>query len=380
MANSNFNCTLVVTVSGSSISAYMQYKHKTGTFTYSDTKLPTPTMTIAGTNYSDTAFANKVHSGVSVGTLNSTTYTKSNLANGTYQVKWTCGSGLRSDFSGTWTKSVTVNTGTGPSGFVYSLDSVTPNSISVKTEVGDFGSGTFRYLEYKAFTADSTTYWGTSKGRWKQITTKAATNVYTLTNSDNAEDDGPLDIRGCVSFKLGAGVFMSNGEQYSIDNNTIYYTPPTALTELTNTGYVKGTTSGTVDYTITMTGGTSGNAPALNHANQVTNYYRYSSDGGVTYTDWISAGTGLTSEQKTFHVIVPGNKSCAVQAKQTYGTADSDIKTISFASPKLATLYGSVNGKTKAVKKLYCSVDGKARRVTKLYGSVNGKTKLIYSE
>ena len=45
------------------------------------------------------------------------------------------------------------------------------------------------------------------------------------------------------------------------------------------------------------------------------------------------------------------------------------------------TLYGSVNGRARKVKKLYCSVNSQTRKIKKLYaGDANGNAKLIYED
>lgn len=46
--------------------------------------------------------------------------------------------------------------------------------------------------------------------------------------------------------------------------------------------------------------------------------------------------------------------------------------------PHGETLYGPVNGQSRAIRRLYGSVNGQAKEIKKLYGSVNGVSKRIY--
>ena len=58
--------------------------------------------------------------------------------------------------------------------------------------------------------------------------------------------------------------------------------------------------------------------------------------------------------------------------------ANGTIIPVSITFPKGPIVYGSVNGKTKMIKKMYGSVNGQTKEIKKLYGSVNGVTKRIY--
>lgn len=67
-----------------------------------------------------------------------------------------------------------------------------------------------------------------------------------------------------------------------------------------------------------------------------------------------------------------------ITANLTTGGDDTVLLTVIYGSP--VKLYGSVNGRSKEIKKLYGSVNGVSKEITKLYGSVNGVSKLIYKK
>ena len=128
MANPYFTCVLDVWVTGTTIHARMHY-YRSGTYTYQDTAFPNPTMSIAGQNFEDSGFGNWVRSGINVGDVYTTEFTKSVSANGTYGVSFSAGSGYRSDFAGTWSGSATVTEAyTDPATPSVTLKSKTYNS------------------------------------------------------------------------------------------------------------------------------------------------------------------------------------------------------------------------------------------------------------
>lgn len=107
MANQYFTCTLGIWVDGATIHAQMHYERSSSYF-YRDTSFPTPTMTIADQTFWDEGFANTVRDGVYVGSVYTTEFTKTMSANGTYNVTFSAGAGLRNDFEGTWSGTATI--------------------------------------------------------------------------------------------------------------------------------------------------------------------------------------------------------------------------------------------------------------------------------
>lgn len=365
MANSNFNCTLKVSVSGSTISAYMEYSRKDGrTYAYSDSDLPTPTMTIAGTTYYDTNFANRVHNGVSVGTIRTTTFSKS-VSSGTYKVTWNCGSGRRSDFACTREAYATVNTGVGPSSISLHFESATWNSVTSTTTIGSWGSGYNRTNIEQIVCRGSAT-----ASNWEQtgriVLQHMVTGSQPLTNTDTVSNatatlvfNGGIDLIGCTAYKNAAFASTFNsggaiGRVALLDDDNLRYTPPYDLTSLSKTS--ESYNAGSVDATLT------GVMDTTKNADSATIGYQYrTTTGGVT-SEWLDSSSTNTSKTASPTIQLAGlnqNTNYTVEVRQytiedqTGSTQYSGITSVSFTTGVYTPLYGSVNGETKLLKKIY---------------------------
>lgn len=310
--------------SGTSATATIQFRRTSSySTTWSDNNA---TLTLNGTTKS----ASYSYSGT-VGTnwidlkSNITGFTVS-TSGGTYNWTFTNSGGGVLGCSGT----ITVPAQAGPpSGLSVALSSRTWQSVNIQVSYSSLGSGSFRYTEAKIFTSDSTGYWGTEgvcKGRWEQYSSAAGAHTFTLDNSDNEEGGGIINIRGCTAFKIGGGIFTSDGDQHSI-LSTIYYTPPAPLQSITQS-QVSSQTSNSVTHTITITGGNSTN----NNTQNVSTWYRVSTDGGSTYTAWIQAGTGTPWTAKTASFTSTYGASIKVEARQAYQSLYSETKTLSYTA------------------------------------------------
>lgn len=332
MANAQFTCTLHAWAEGNSIKAYFTYQHIQGlSYYYSDTALPTPTMTIAGTGYSDTSFANAVHNGVNVGTVNTTTFTKSGLANGTYTVTWSCGSGYRSDFSGTWSTQVTVSATAPPTGITVALNSRTWNTINIKASITGWGSGgstSSRSLQVLA--GDTSQPASGVFGNWPRRMTNLG-NVTSgsgnVTSSSTSQGNATWYVKGCTPFKIAS--YATNGAADTrARNTTTYYTPPAPLASITQS-QSGSNTANSVTHTIKIQGAGS----SSNTSNAVTTQYRYSTNGGSSYTNWASiSGTATAWTEKSFTFTSTYGASIKVQARQVYQSLNSDVKELSYTA------------------------------------------------
>lgn len=332
MANAQFTCTLHAWAEGNSIKAYFTYQHIQGlSYYYSDTTLPTPTMTIAGTGYSDTSFANAVHNGVNVGTVNTTTFTKSGLANGTYTVTWSCGSGYRSDFSGTWSTQVTVSATAPPTGITVALNSRTWNTINIKASITGWGSGgstSSRSLQVLA--GDTSQPASGVFGNWPRRMTNLG-NVTSgsgnVTSSSTSQGNATWYVKGCTPFKIAS--YATNGAADTrARNTTTYYTPPAPLASITQS-QSGSNTANSVTHTIKIQGAGS----SSNTSNAVTTQYRYSTNGGSSYTNWASiSGTATPWTEKSFTFTSTYGASIKVQARQVYQSLNSDVKELSYTA------------------------------------------------
>lgn len=185
-------------------------------------------------------------------------------------------------------------------------------------------------------------------------------------------------IKGCMDFYYGVWANNSGNASDGKIFTTLAHTPPSPLTAFSKSDPT-ASTAGKVKYTFTMTGGTSGSGnTGNNYAVNVENKYRYSTNGGSSYTGWENVGSSLTSATKTFTLELPEGSSSIVQVCQVYNGLYSEPKQLSFTVPVYYKAYGSVSGKAVKFKKGYVSVNGKAVAIKKVYASVNGKAKRVF--
>ena len=349
MANAGFTCTLHAWAEGSSIKAYFTYNRTDGgSYFYQDTYLPTPTMTIAGTGYSDSSFANAVHNGVYVGSVNTSTFTKSGLANGTYTVTWSCGSGGRSDFQGSWSTQVTVSATAPPTGIAVSLNSRTWNTIKINASITGWGRGgstSSRSLQVLA--GDTSMPASGVFGNWPRRMTNLG-NVTSgsgnVTSSSTSQGSSTWYVKGCTPFKIAS--YATNGAADTrARNTTTYYTPPAPLASITQS-QSGSNTANSVTHTIKIQGAGS----SSNTSNAVTTQYRYSTNGGSSYTNWASiSGTATAWTEKSFTFTSTYGASIKVQARQVYQSLNSDVKELSYTAISATAPSGfstSVTGRT----------------------------------
>ena len=165
-----------------------------------------------------------------------------------------------------------------------------------------------------------------------------ATNVYTFTTTvtnSSATSAGGITIKGAGLYYTG--VYASNGTSVTRYAGPSVYTPPAPLQTLS---YTQTQNSTNVTIGLTITGGSS----SVNNSNTVTTYYRYSTNGGSSYSNWTSAGTGTAWTSKTASFNCNYGASVVVQAKQQYQGKDSEIKQVSFtATTGTAPSGGSVS-------------------------------------
>ena len=320
MANQYFTCELHASVSGTNVSAYMRY-YRSGSYFYQDEAFPAPTMTIDGTNYSDTGFQNRVHSGLYIGDVSTTTYTKS-CANGNRTVTFSAGSGYRSDFSGTWSKTVNVNASSPPTGLSVSLTGRTWNSATATVSVSSYGqpsSVSGRHIEFGVMPSSNTAYGNPYRYATASNTTSSS---ITVNNSSN-HGSTVITLRGCYAFKIG-GYATNTSQSTSTLNSTVYYLPPSPLTALSvaSQTYVNNTTT---KVKLNITGGNSTN----NEDVTVTTEYRYQVNSD-SWSAWTSAGTGKPWDTKSPEVNLTAGASVNVQARQVYQSQYSETKSLAF--------------------------------------------------
>lgn len=367
MANANFTCTLEAWASGSTIYANMHYYRTDGlTYTYQDTSFPAPTMTIAGTSFSDTDFANRVHSGIGVGNVYTTQFSKTVGANGTYAVSFSAGSGLRSDFAGSWSTNVTVTgAATAPSGgYVNGVTSywdTGANEIRVHTTgagVANTGGASLTGLNWVACEAPYVS--GIAR---RSIALPSNGAASTLSNSLSTWSGNTIDMAPNKQLYLVVYAANSAGGYHYQWGSLI--TPP-APASVANTGVTA--TEARFSYSVSSDGGV--------YDKQI----QYSLDGGAT---WVTATTvtGGAAATGTFVINnLTDNTSYALKCRVSTSAGETNSPDIAFTTLKASRFYGSASGQAERIIGFYGSVNGQTKKITKLYGSANGQSKLIYQD
>lgn len=212
-------------------------------------------------------------------------------------------------------------TPTDPTGLYVSNVSSTWNTVKGTVGLSSYGTGVGpKTLEFIVLTEP---YVAGLAHRYTENTSGAMSMTSTVTNSSNCSGVGCITIKGASQYYTGC--YVNNGSRQGRAQGASVYTPPAPLQSIT---YTQTQNASNVGISATITGGNSTN----NSSNTVTTYYRYSTNGGSTYTSWTSAGTGTAWTAKTATFNVPYNSNIVIQAKQTYQSKDSDVKQITFTS------------------------------------------------
>lgn len=252
------------------------------------------------------------------GTMN---FWTGSLAAGTRKFTWSC-----PWYSGTRSYTCQGNIPSGvvaPSGLSVSLNSKTYNSATFGVSLSSYGtpaSTSGRYIEAAILNQNS---YGASY-RYKTASNTTSSTV-TVNNSSGA-NPSTFNIEG--NHKYWYGGFASNTQASTSVVTGTFYTPCLPLATLTYISQAYSTYNkarATIQYTRQSDGG----------AETRTGYYRYSTDGGTTYSAWTSFGTISVAVGSTasFDAIVPTASSVIVQAKiTTPNGGDSTIKSVSFTT------------------------------------------------
>ena len=205
-----------------------------------------------------------------------------------------------------------------PSSLGCTVNSVTWNSVNGTFSVGNWGNeptGSSKYIAGRLFGESGS-------ARREETGTNTNSITKTITTSSTPLDGG-ITVKGAGNYRIDT--YASNSAGSSTTSMQNVYTPPAPLASLTYT-QTEGSTN--VSVSATITGADSGS----NYGNTVTTYYRYSTNGGSSYSNWTSAGTGTAWTAKTVSFTVPYGSSVKIQAKQTYQSKDSTVKEVSFTA------------------------------------------------
>lgn len=359
MANQYFTCVLDAWRDGKTLYGRMHY-YRSGTYTYQDSSFPNPTMNLAGSVFTDTDFGNRVRSGIAVGDVYSTTFSRAVAGTGDRTVTWSAGSGTRSDFAGSWSKTVNFPEGySPPTGFRVSVIQRYPEAVKFNVSVSSYGnpsSASGRWIEaglagQNAWTSPSL----------RSDAAYNTTSAQILVNNSSTKTQS-LTIRGNTNYYYGGYAWNTQKDTSGIFGNvtTLAYPPIVSIKS------TEGTTA-TLNYSLLADGG--------NYAKNV----QYSTDNGATWTTVATVNSGsATSGDFTISNLSPDTAYLIKTRVSTNAgeTAGNDVVLSTYVDPKT---YGPVEDEAEAICKLYYSANNKSKIVDKLYGpDENGKAKVIY--
>ena len=222
----------------------------------------------------------------------------------------------------------TVSGSTPPTGGAVQYNSCTYNSVNMKTSISGwgtgYGSGTNRLAPCVCSNNATASNWLSQPRQVKWIETTSLTNTSDVTTANSQAYDGGWPIKGATPFKVAGFGSTDIGNTWQFDNTT-RYTPPAPLQSIS---YSQTQQSTNVKIDATITGGNSTN----NSSNTVTTYWRYSTNGGSTWTGWGNAGTGTAWTAKSVSFTCSYGASVKIQAKQAYNGAESAVKEVSFTA------------------------------------------------
>lgn len=332
MANGQFICELIVNVNGSTITAQMRYRHRSGTFSYYDQNFPTPTMTIDGQVFQDTGFQNWVKGGIQVGDVRTTNFSKT-CANGARTVTFTAGRGYRNDFEGSWSRTVTINAGpVEPQNPYASLISTKWNEVVMKTSVsgwGQTGAGVpwhGGFIRDKNSTLQNTTDASRSGMGLKTVTREMeATFTFPAASYPLLTPKGAITIKGCLDFKIGEFADNAHTGHAEYISNEVFHTPPAPIDTVE---VVKQSRASLTETTVTIA--ITGGDKTKNYDATVTTEYSYTATGG-TPTEWTALPSVKSPwEKQQFEVRLPAGKQVEFRARQIYENQESEVKTTNF--------------------------------------------------
>lgn len=347
MANQYFTCVLDAWRDGTTLYARMHY-YRSGSYFYQDTAFPNPTIDLGGgVTYEDDTLGNAVRSGVYVGDIYGKTVSRTVSGTGSRSVTYTAGSGYRADFQGTWTATVDGFPGvnTQPAAPTVTIKSKTHNSATFGVSLSSYGNpsgASGRYIEAAILAQNS--YGNSYRYEIAQNTSSATITV----NNSSRTGSTALTIQGNKKYWYGG--YATNT---ALSNSTVtgtFYTPcpPLSALSLSSQTY---TTYNRVNATISYTRQSDGGAETR------TGYYRFSSDGGSTWSAWTSFGT-VSNTTGTFTATgLPTASTITLQAKlNTPNGGDSEVKTATITTQATHTApnfsnfaYEDINSATTAL-------------------------------
>lgn len=185
------------------------------------------------------------------------------------------------------------------------------NSIVARATVTNYGapsSRTGRYVEIGLAPATATNYNGVVLKQIATDTTSTSNKTF-----DQSNDSSSLIIAGARSFKICG---YANNTKKGLANllSTVYWLPPAPLASATLTGTSLNAADATIS--VSVTGAAADNVNNISGA-RVNTQYRYSLDGGTTYSVWTNISTNLSPDTTVeASVNVPYNTGILFEVRQ----------------------------------------------------------------
>lgn len=348
MANANFTCVLDAWRDGKTLYGRMHY-YRSGSYYYQDSSFPNPTMNLGGSTFTDTEFGNRVRSGIYVGDVYTTTFSRTVSGTGDRTVTFTAGSGQRSDFAGSWSKTVNFPVEyTAPTGLSVSLLETYADGAKLKVSVSSYGNPS------------------SADGRWVEAGI-AGQNAW---KSPSLRSDRVLNVK---SAEIVVNNSSTRTTTLTIRPNTQYYYGGYANNTQLNANKIPGQFV-TLALAPTLSAGTiNDDSVVLNYSLQADDGFyaknvQYSLDNGTT---WKTGATVNSNSATTGSFTVTGltqDTAYTVMTRVSTTAGTNAGNNVSFTTLRSSKFYGSVNGSTKLIEKFYGEVNGRTKEVVKLYG------------
>lgn len=264
----------------------------------------------------------------------------------TITISWSS-SGVGAYFNGSGSTTITVPASyTDPSTPSVTVKSKTYNSATFSVSISSYGnpsSASGRYIEAAILAQNS---YGNS---YRYAISKNTTSATITVNNSSSTGSTALTIQGNKKYWYG-GYASNTQRNKSTVTGTLYLPcPPLSALSLSSQAYA---TYNTVNAVLSYTRQTDGGAETR------TGKYRYTTDGGTSYTDWTSFGT-VSNTTDTFTVTLPTSKTVTLQARlDTPNGGASETKSVTFTTKTTHTAPNFSNFTYEDVNSTAVSVSG----------------------
>ena len=208
---------------------------------------------------------------------------------------------------------------TNPSTPSVTLKSKTHNSATFGVSISSYGNPSSENGRYIEAAILGTSNYGSNPRRWQP--SYRVTSADITVNNSSSTGSPALTIQGNTKYWYGG--YATNTQRTKQVVTGSFYTPCPPLSALSLSSQTYATYN-TVDAVISYTRQSDGGAETR------TGYYRYSIDGGSTWSAWMSFGT-VSNTTGTFIANLPTSESITLQARlSTPNGGNSEIKSATF--------------------------------------------------